>query len=272
MDIASIGGIEIAYRTAGSESGEPIVLIHGYTGNLRNWALTVPALVEAGWRTLSPDNPGHGGSAAPREFDAYALDRVAELIHQLAEGLDFKPAVIAGHSMGGAIAEEYAARFPEAVRGLVLLDSAGAASGPEREDLSGDMEQLRAVYQERGMTAVFDEQRRLGKRPQLDTLSPEAIEQLRMEFARTSFEGFEFGALALRTRHETLTRLEGLAVPALVVRGEHESPQLTKVAEDLAAAIPHARAEVIPGAGHVPQIEAPQAFNRVLLEFLQALP
>lgn len=269
MQIASIGGLELAWRSAGGEGHDPVLLIHGYTGNQRNWALTVPTLVEAGYRTLSADNPGHGDSSAPETFEPYALDRVAESLHGLAEGLDALPSVVIGHSMGGAIAEEYAIAHREDVRALVLVASAGGASGPEREDLSEDMEALRAACNEGGMEAVFDRLVAHGKRPEAAQTTATRREMLRREFARTSFAGYEFGALALRTRRDTLNDLATLDLPTLVVRGEHESASLTRVSDDLATTIPGARLEVIPGAGHSPQFETPEAFNRILLEFLE---
>ncbi len=83
-------------------------------------------LAEAGWRVLTPDNPGHGDSAAPVEENAYAMANVADLLHALATELGFAPAVIVGHSMGGAVAEEYAIRHGGDVAALVLVASAGA--------------------------------------------------------------------------------------------------------------------------------------------------
>ena len=271
MQIASIEEIELAYRTGGEAGHDPALLIHGYTGNLRNWALTVPALVQAGYYTLCADNPGHGDSSAPRRFEPYAVHNVARVLHRLAAGLDACPGVVIGHSMGGAIAEEYAIEFPEQVRALVLIGSAGGASGPEREDLSADMEALRAAHENGGMDAVFDHLVASGKRPEAAQTTSARRALLRREFARTSFEGYEFGALALRTRRETLNDLARLTCPALIVRGEHESPALTRVANDLRETIPGARLEVIPGAGHSPQFETPDAFNAVLLDFLRSV-
>jgi pimeloyl-ACP methyl ester carboxylesterase len=131
------------------------------------------------------------------------------------------------------------------------------------------MEALRAACNEGGMEAVFDRLVAHGKRPEAAQTTATRREMLRREFARTSFAGYEFGALALRTRRDTLNDLATLDLPVLVVRGEHESPSLTRVSDDLAATIPGARLEVIPGAGHSPQFETPEAFNRILLEFLK---
>jgi pimeloyl-ACP methyl ester carboxylesterase len=272
LDIAIIDGVEIAYRLAGPESADPVLLIHGYTGNHRNWAYTAKALLAAGFRTLSPDNPGHGDSAGPDGFDDYELSHVAESLHQLASALDFAPAIVVGHSMGGAIAEEYAARHPGSVRALVLVGSAGGASGRERESMAEHIDDLRAIAARDGMGAVFDQQVKLGLRPGIEALDAATRALLRSEFARTSWNGYEYGGLALRTRAETLTRLSSFERPALVVHGENESPTLIAVAADLVATLPNARRMVIAGAGHSPQIEAPQAFDRALLDFLESIP
>ena len=268
MDIATIDGCEIAYRVAGSESALPVLLIHGYTGTHRNWAPTVKALLAAGYRTLSPDDPGHGASGAPTEFEPYEFGRVADTLHQLARGLDFEPAVVIGHSMGGAIAEEYVLRHRSAVRALVLVGSAGGASGSEREAMAQHIDDLREVNRRGGMTAVFDRQVVLGLRPGIESLNKALRDLTRSEFAKTSWEGYEFGGLALRTRIETLSRLKQLTLPTLIVHGENESPQLKRVATDLEHTIAGSRRIVINGAGHSPQFEAPDAFNRELLTFL----
>ncbi len=271
MDIATIDGIEIAYRVAGAESAQPVLLIHGYTGTHRNWAPTVKSLLDAGYRTLSPDNPGHGATAAPTSFEPYEFGVVADTLHQLASGLDYEPAIVIGHSMGGAIAEEYALRHLDAVRALVLVGSAGGASGTERESMAQHIDDLRDAFRRGGMTAVFDRQIELGLRPTAASMSPAMLRLSRSEFAKTSWPGYEFGGLALRTRNETLSGLEQLNLPTLIVHGENESPALKRVAADLERSIAGARRVVIDSAGHSPQFEAPAAFNRELLAFLATL-
>src|SRR5262245_8219758 len=115
-----IRGVEIAYHALGDTNAKPIVLIHGLTATAGDWRQTASALVEEGWRVLSPDCPGHGSSSAPRDAEAYAMEGVADVLHMLAQTLGWDPAVIVGNSMGGAIAQEYAIRHPGSVMGLVL--------------------------------------------------------------------------------------------------------------------------------------------------------
>jgi pimeloyl-ACP methyl ester carboxylesterase len=269
VQIASIGGVELAYRTAGDAGDDLALLIHGYTGHLGNWALTVPALVDAGYRTLSADNPGHGDSSAPTSFEPYALDAVAASLHALAEGLESPPAVVVGHSMGGAIAEEYAVAFRDDVRALVLVGSAGGSF--DGRGMVDDLDTLRAAHAQGGMAAVFDALVAEGRMPEAAETTAERRAFLKREFARTSFAGYEFGNLALRTRRDTLNDLATLDVPVLVVHGEHESPLLIANSAEIAEAIPGARLETIPGAGHSPQFETPEVFADVLLDFLASI-
>lgn len=273
MERATVNGVELGYLVAGEPGSRSAVLIHGYTGNIRNWALTVKPLVAGGWHTLSADNPGHGSSSSPDDAGVYTIPAMADLHHALAMSLGFTPAVVIGHSMGGAIAEEYALRHPEAVSALVLVDSAG---GGPREDaqmaaMATMMQQARGIAQEKGMAALWDYQVAAGMRPGIDKLAPELGDYLRSEFALTSVTGYLNCGLGMRDRRNTLPQLGTWRKPALVVRGENEAPGLVQASNGLAAAISGARYEIVPGAAHSPQFENASRFNEILLDFLSRL-
>ena len=274
MERTTVNGTELAYRIAGPAEGPAISMIHGYTGNTRNWALTIRPLTAAGWRTLTADNPGHGDSAAPEDLSAYTMENMADAQHGLARSLGFAPAVVAGHSMGGAIAEEYAIRHPEAVRALVLVDSAGGGPRevPGWAEQRAMMAKGHAYAREHGLEAFWEYQVANGLRPGFSDLTPEMQALAKSEFLRTSLRGYLECGAQLGARRHTLEDLAKLTIPTLVIRGENEGPGLVQVADDLARVIPGARLEVIPGAGHSPQFEAPERFNAVLLDFLASLP
>jgi pimeloyl-ACP methyl ester carboxylesterase len=274
LETTSIDGIDIAYRVSGDPAARPIVLIHGYTGNTRNWALTIKPLVEAGWRTLTADNPGHGHTSAPNDPQRYTMAAMADLHHQLAKRLDFVPAVIVGHSMGGAIAEEYAIRYPDDVVALVLVDSAGGGQRDGAMDgaIAKMVETGRKIALTEGMGALWDYQVANGGRALPANISPEMRDLARSEFALTSPTGYLNCAEGMRNRRNTLPGLAELAKPTLVIRGENENPGLVQAADGLANAIPGARYEVIPNAAHSPQFENMSAFNEVLTAFLGTLP
>src|SRR2546425_9749837 len=121
MPQITINGIDIHYREAGE--GFPVVLIHGYTGNLRNWALTIPALTEH-FRTISVDSRGHGQSGKPTQKEDYSLDLMADDVYQLLTQLGVSDCYLAGHSMGGRVAQLLTLAHPALFRALVLVDTA----------------------------------------------------------------------------------------------------------------------------------------------------
>jgi pimeloyl-ACP methyl ester carboxylesterase len=266
MERTTIDGVELSYRIAGEPAAKPILFIHGYTGNARNWALTVKPVIAAGWRTLSADNPGHGLSSAPADPACYTILNMAELQYALAKQCGFEPAVVVGHSMGGAIAEEYALRHPDSVSGLVLVDSAGG-SARGRIAPAEQLEKLEEIARSQGTGAVWDAQVSAGWRD-VSQLSDSQREVIRQEFSQTSVDGYIHCGRALGDREETLSRLKNWVKPTLVIRGENEGQPLARTADELAAAIPGARYEIIPSSGHNPQLENPSRFNEVLLSFL----
>ena len=125
MPHAHVNGIEIHYREAGQ--GFPLVLIHGFTGNLRNWALQIPVLTQQ-FRTVSLDLRGHGQSHKPTRREEYSLELLADDVYALIQHLDIGECYVAGHSMGGMIAQHLVLAHPEPFRALVLVDTAAGTS------------------------------------------------------------------------------------------------------------------------------------------------
>jgi len=114
----TVNGIRIVSTVRGD--GPPVLLLHGFPETHRSWDLTVPALVEAGYRAVTPDLRGYGRSDSPR--DGYDLDTLSDDVAQLVEALGEGPVALVGHYWGGAIAWHAASRHPERFNRLVVLD------------------------------------------------------------------------------------------------------------------------------------------------------
>jgi pimeloyl-ACP methyl ester carboxylesterase len=155
----------------------PVVFLHGYTGNCRNWALTVPALRDR-FRCISPDHRGHGLSEKPRSEDAYSLEEMADDAYQLVRSLAIHECYLVGHSMGGMIAQYLTLEHPEMVRALVLEDTA-AETIPVRNEYRN---RLLAIARDEGMEAAFEEQLRQNADPRL-TANPEYVRLWREHFS-----------------------------------------------------------------------------------------
>ncbi|HEY5624931.1 MAG TPA: alpha/beta fold hydrolase, partial [Dehalococcoidia bacterium] len=123
MPEVTANGLNIHYRDAGE--GFPIVFLHGFTGNTRNWALTVPSLRDR-FRCVSIDHLGHGQSDKPADTAFYALANMAAVAYAGIREIGIEECYLVGHSMGGMISQHILLDHPELVRALVLVDTAAA--------------------------------------------------------------------------------------------------------------------------------------------------
>jgi 3-oxoadipate enol-lactonase len=265
MPAATVNSIEIHYRETGE--GLPIVFVHGYTGNSRNWALTVPALRE-NFRTISVDLRGHGLSAKPAREEDYSLELMASDVYELIKHLGIEESVLVGHSMGGMVSQLLVIDHPEVVRALVLVDTAAEVpKGLLYDERRKQRVHLIEVAREQGMEAVFDEQLKLTPVHPALKANPRYIDLWREQFLMTSREAYIAGANGMASRRSVVADLAKVAVPTLVISGEKDEPFL-EPSRQIHAAIPGSELVIIDGAGHGPQMETPAEFNRALTAFL----
>ena len=265
MPYANVNGIDTHYRETGE--GFPVVFVHGYTGNSRNWALTVPALRE-NFRTISVDLRGHGLSAKPASEDDYALEVMASDVYELLKSLDVTGCLLVGHSMGGMVSQLLILEHPEIVRALVLVDTAAEVpKGLLHEERLNQRKRLIEMAETEGMEAVFEEQERITPLHPALAAKPRFVEIWREQFLMTSREAYIACAKAMSSRRSLLGELGAISVPTLVICGEKDEPFLDP-SRQMHEAIPGSELVIISGAGHGPQMETPAEFNRVLADFL----
>ena len=251
------------YEDAGQ--GPPAVLVHGHSADLRLWDLQAPALVEGGYRVVRYDVRGHGRSSAPPTgytWENYALD-----LRDLLDRITVARAHVAGLSMGGGIALQFALDFPERVSSLVLVDSAlpGFDYSPE---FAGAIEELVAAVGAEGPRAAFE--RLWLTHPLFDGVRrfPERFDLIRTMALKYAAADHVDEMPYTPPARQAVDRLAEVRAPTLVLVGELDIPDFQIIAEVLAGNIAGARLQVIADSGHVPPLEQPQAFNRALLGFL----
>lgn len=263
---AEAEGLNLRYLEGGS--GATVVLVHGFGGDAENWLLLAP-LLKKDFRVLVPDLPGFGGSEAPAD-DSYEVDRqadrLASLLRQLAPG---EAVHVAGNSMGGQIAAVLAARHPEQVASLALLDPLGVENEP-------------GVYPSPVMRAFADgrnlllpEDRR-GFEAFLEVLfyrQPPAPGYLNDYYARRWVEQrprlvsvFE----DISERYVPLTSLLGdIKVPTLILWGAEDQVLPAAGARVLAAGLRQSETVLLPACGHLPMVEKPRETAAAYRSFLQ---
>ncbi len=261
MPKARINGIEINYQESGE--GFPLLLIHGFTGNLRIWTLQAPVLTRA-FRMVSIDQRGHGHSEKPTQPEDYSLELMAEDAYGLLQHLGIDGCYLIGHSMGGMVAQHLVLAHPEPVRALVLVDTAAEVTSAM---CTRDGARLVEIARDQGMEAVFDEQVRVNPMSDQIRSQPQLLALWRQQFLLTSREAYIHCARAIVGREPLLDKLHAIEVPTLIICGENDH-LLTEASRRMHERIAGSELAIIRNAAHTPQIENAPEFNRILSEFL----
>lgn len=262
---ATVNGTRLRYQLAGT--GPPLVLLHGFTLDLRMWDAQVAAFAPH-YRVLRYDLRGFGGSALPGPA---AYDHADDLF-ALLDHLGIETAVIVGLSMGGEVALDFALDHPARVRALILAD---AMIGGYRWS---------AAWQA-ATTPIWRVAREEGVAPARSLwlahpgLMGAALEQPSVAAALTEmvgeYSGWHWCNRDPRKKPSSpaIKRLAQIATPTLIITGEREDPDFVAQATLLGEQIAGAQSRVLPAVGHLTALEAPNAFNRAVLDFLAtALP
>jgi len=253
-----------------SEAGAApcIVFSCGYATTHENWRAQVQPLVQAGWQVVLWDHRGHGLSEAPTEASSYTMELVVDDLEAVANfASPDAPLVLAGLSFGGLASLHFAIRAPERVRALVLAGSGPGFKNPEAAaGWAAQTERTASYLEERGLQAFVD-----GKAGVTcigaDRESPSARSAAAAIVAQNVPGLAAFGRNVTGLAPSVIDDLARITAASLVIVGSNDKA-FRRAAEVMAAKLPAAEHIVIDGAGHVLNIEKPEAFDAALLEFL----
>jgi len=254
-----VNGSRIYYEDAGA--GECLILIHGFACDTRVWDDQFDAFAKT-HRVIRYDLPAFGRSDPPTGSYSTLDD-----LDLMMGALGVETAWIVGLSVGGGLAVEFALAYPDRVRGLVL-----ASTTLRRFPYSDDYIQLflsyRRTARREGLAAA---KRNLLSSPLLKRLSDNPALVQRAKAIVGNYNGFHW---LHPDPHRVfyppaIERLAEITVPTQVIVGQHDLADLHGVADRLAAGIPHAETIVMPGAGHMVNVENPEQFNHAVLDFVR---
>jgi pimeloyl-ACP methyl ester carboxylesterase len=252
-------GGRLRYATAGE--GEPVVFIHGFGLDMQMWDPQLQAFVKA-YRVIRYDMRGYGHSSLPSAPYSHVDD-----LRQLLEFLGALPAHLVGPSLGGRVALRVAAQYPKAVRSLVLADPALDGHAWTADWLNrwrsmtdaakgGDLKQAKKRWREH---VLFEPANK----------DPEVADALRVMIERYSGWHLAHDDPGTAPLQKAGQMLSGISTPALVLIGELDLPDFQNIARRLGRELAGAELHTLAGAGHMSNMEAPQAFNERVLKFLQ---
>jgi 3-oxoadipate enol-lactonase len=252
---ASIGPRQLAYESVGS--GPALVLVHAFPFDSRMWRKTA-ATLSGPRRVITPDMRGFGLSDLGS--GDFSIADMADDVAALLDALKLPAATVGGMSMGGYVALAFARRHRDRLQSLILADTKAASDTPEARQ---GREAAITLVETQGVAALLEKQI-----PRL--LSASASESLRAEVRALGAQppNAVIAAIrALRDRPDRTAELPKISVPTLVVVGTQDALSPPEDGRAMAAAIPKARVLEIPGAGHLSNLENPDAFAAALAGF-----
>jgi pimeloyl-ACP methyl ester carboxylesterase len=240
-----------------SEEATRIVFVHGSGDTALCWQRQVAFLGEA--RALAVDLPGHGTraqDAGPREMSVrdYALD-----VRQQMQTAGLVRPIVAGHSLGGAIALQLALDWGAELAGIILIGTGARLRVLPALLEAAQLDQAGALAQVRGLARQPDET------PSPGDTAPSHAEKVLPPLA----DGVFYRDLAACNVFDVMTELERITLPALIVCGEQDAMTPPKYAEYLRAHLPRATLRMIPDAGHDIMRDQPEALNRAIGDWLE---
>ena len=262
---AAINNARIYYEITGE--GQPFVMIHAGVADSRQWNNEFAHFAER-FRVLRYDLRGYGKSE-PVDGEFSHLQDLIALLDSLQVD---QPLILMGCSMGGGLAMNFALTQPSMVKALILVDS-----GPPGLELDlpepGKLEQAEQAYKQGDLDRVAELEIQvwfdgMGRTP--EQVNP-AMRQLAYEMNRTalSHEAKGLGKRVPDTEVPAVERLSELTVPVLVIVGDQDIPYMLAAADYLVAKIPSAQKVILADAAHLPNMDQPDEFQRIVTEFLE---
>ena len=262
MAFIDVNGLRIAYERRGS--GPPLVLLHGYVGDgLATWRPQLDDLADA-FTVVAWDAPGAGRSADP-PYD-FGIDGYASCLAAFLDRLRLGRAIVVGLSFGGIVALALQRRHADRCRALVLASAYAGWAGSLPTEVAEQRlrqaldlaESSPAAFSSALLPTMFHR-----------TMTPETVEAFRLSLEAFHPPGFR--GMARASAENLRDVLPRVAVPTLLVYGDADVRAARPVREDLHASIAGSRLVVLPGVGHVCNLESPGAFNAAVRAFVRDL-
>ena len=261
--LLSLDGRRVYFDLAGPQDAPTVCLTHSLNADGGMWVEQMVPLLAAGYRVLRLDMRGHGGSA-PVAGD-YTMDGLAADVKAALDVLQIARVHYVGLSIGGMIGQGFALAFPDRLLTLTLCDT--QPSTPPGS--AGTWEERKATVRSKGLAALADSTMERWFTDEFRQVNPVRWREVRDTISNTTPEG-SAGCMSAIQDFDYLDRLPTIRTPSLVICGDEDQGTPPERNRLIASKIPGGRYEGIARARHLPNVERPDAFNKILLPWLAA--
>jgi len=261
-NFAGVRGIEMSYTDSGE--GPAVLLLHGYPFDKSMWSEQIEALSLKGFRAIAPDLRGLGETNFLGEVST--MEDMARDAAALLDHLKIDQAIVCGLSMGGYVALEFMHLCPERVSGLVL---AGTRAPADNEQEKAGREQQVQTMLRAGMVPISIATVPKLLAPKTRAEKPEVVSRVRKMITQANARGAAAAQRGMAARRDYTEDLSQIKVPTLIIVGREDPIRPVSDAEFMHKRIGNSRLEIIEDAAHMTNMEQPDVFNKMLLEFLK---
>jgi 2-succinyl-6-hydroxy-2,4-cyclohexadiene-1-carboxylate synthase len=257
-----------AYQVVRRGTGDPLLVLHGFTGSARNWQ-TLMTQLQDDYRLIAPDIIGHGQSAKPADIQRYQIEHVAAEIMALVT----EPVHLLGYSMGGRLALTIAVHHPDKVRSLILESAApGLQTSTERDARRTWDYALADRIEREGIRAFVDYWETLALWDSQRQLEPAVRDRLRQQRLQNSPRGLANSLRGMGTgvMPPLWDALPHLTLPVRLLVGEYDEKYVA-LNQRMAQVIPRSDLIVVAGAGHTVHLERPDDYAKLVRQLLQTI-
>jgi 3-oxoadipate enol-lactonase len=260
---ATINNVQLAYDDHGM--GLPVIFLHAFPLNRRMWGGELMALLgEERYRLVALDWRGFGESEITTGISSMEL--FAGDVAGLMDALGIQNAILCGLSMGGYAAFAFLRKYPQRVAGLILADTRPGADTPEAQ---ANRENVAQIAETQGTGAIADLQVPRLISEYTRKRHPEVEARVRQLIDEATPQGIAAASRGMAQRADSTELLGGISCPTLVIVGEQDALIPPAVTQDYASRIPGVQFAVIPQAGHLSNLEQPEAFLQAIGGFLR---
>jgi 3-oxoadipate enol-lactonase len=258
-----INSNNLTFDYSDNGSGIPLVLIHGYPLSRALWEPQVTGLADVA-RVLALDLRGHGGSDSVP--GPYSMSLLADDCRGFLDTLGItRPVVLGGLSMGGYVVFEFFRKYPQRIAGLILAATRAGADSPE---VKANRDKAATTAREKGVGTIVETMLPKMLSQKSYQSQPELVTRARKMMESTSLAGVAGDLAAMRDRTDSTALLAQIDKPTLILHGADDQLIPPAEAQVMSATIPNAQLHVLPEAGHLLNMEQPEAFNEAVRSFL----
>jgi len=269
MAMAAVGGVKLYYEEVGR--GTPLVFVHEFAGDAQSWQAQMRFFGRR-YRAIAYNARGYPPSDVPEDPEAYSQQRAADDIKGVLDHLGIAKAHVCGLSMGGYATLHFGLSYPDRALSLVVAGAGYGSDDPERH--RRDSESVIRRFETEGMAATGEDYSRGPTRVQYLEKDPAGWQDFHDRLCAGSAKGHALTMRGVQMRRPTIyslaDRMAKLEVPTLIVTGDEDEPCL-EPGIFMKRTIPSSGLVVIPKSGHTINLEEPDLFNRVVLDFVTAV-